>query len=121
SKVVSVADFTRFEDPPLCKTFFGFGDRQLAKHLGGPMTTDWNGHGSWIGGNIAAALDSIGQNGTAFGVDLVSLKISGWCGSAYDSTILQAFHYAGTHGIPVVSISFGGYLDRSDPAQDMIW
>src|SRR5437016_1879266 len=47
SKVVSVADFTRFEDPPLCKTFFGFGDRQLAKHLGGPMTTDWNGHGSW--------------------------------------------------------------------------
>ncbi len=120
-KVVSVADFTRTEQPNLCKAFFGTSDRQLARLYGGPIDTDWNGHGSWIGGNIAADLDGIGINGQAYNADLVSLKISGWCGSAYDSTILQAFHYAATHGIDVVSISFGGYLDRSDPEQDEIW
>ena len=43
-------------------------------------TTDWNGHGSWIGGNIAAALNGTGINGIAPKVDLVSLKISQWCG-----------------------------------------
>ncbi len=36
-------------------------------------------------------------------------------------TILDAFDYAADHGIDVVSISFGGYLDRSDPDQDAIY
>ncbi len=48
----------------------------------------------------------------------MALKISQWCGSAYDSEILAAFVYAADHGINIVSISFGGYLDRSDPDQD---
>ena len=88
---------------------------------GGPADTDWNGHGSWIGGNIAGALDGIGINGIAPSVGLVALKISEWCGSAYDSSILDAFQYAADNGIDVVSISFGGYLDRSDPDQDAIY
>ena len=48
----------------------------------------------------------------------MALKISQWCGSAYDSEILGAFLYAADHGINIVSISFGGYLDQSDPDQD---
>jgi subtilisin family serine protease len=131
-KVASVVDFTGEENPNICQTFFGnpftgapppggLSDADLANMLGGPATTDWNGHGSWIGGNIAGALDGQGINGIAPKVKLVSLKISGWCGSAYDSTILDAFLYAGNHNIDIVSISFGGYLDLTDPNQAIIW
>ena len=108
-----VIDFTATEDPPLCKTFFGTSDKELARKFGGPATTDWNGHGSWIGGNIAAVLNGTGINGIAPKVSLVALKISGWCGSAYDSTILSAFLTAADSQLDVVSISFGGYMDRS--------
>jgi len=129
-KVARVVDFTGEEDPPICATFFpnpfdpkapGIGDADLAKMFGGPEKTDWNGHGSWIGGNIAAALDGQGVNGIAPKVRLVSLKISGWCGSAYDSTIMDAFLWAGDHKLDVVSISFGGYLNLSDPDQAIVW
>jgi subtilisin family serine protease len=118
SKVTQVIDFTTLEDPPLCETFFGASDADLAARFGGPEKTDWNGHGSWTGGRIAAALNGIGINGIAPKVNLVALKISQWCGSAYDSTILSAFLEAATRGLDIVSISFGGYLDRSDPEQD---
>ncbi len=129
NQVESVVDFTTTENPPICASQPnpidpgkpGIGDPDLAKMFGGPVTTDWNGHGSWIGGNIAAALDGTGINGIAPGVKLVSLKISGWCGSAYDSTILDAFLYAGSHHIDVVSISFGGYLDLRQSDQAIIW
>jgi lantibiotic leader peptide-processing serine protease len=120
-QIDSIVDLTTTEDPPICKRFFGASDAQLAKQFGGPETTDWNGHGSWIGGNIAAALNGEGTNGIVPNVRLVGLKISQWCGSAYDSELLDAFVVAANNGIDVVNISFGGYLDRSDPAQDLIY
>jgi Subtilase family len=120
-KIDAIVDLTTTEDPPICKRFFGASDAQLAKQFGGPETTDWNGHGSWIGGNIAASLDGEGINGIVPEVRLVGLKISQWCGSAYDSELLDAFVIAANNGIDVVNISFGGYLDRSDPAQDLIY
>ena len=79
-KVTRVVDLTDLEDPPLCKSMFGVSDDDLAARYGGPAETDRYGHGSWIGGNIAAAL-----------------------------------------GVDVVNISFGGYLDRSDPEQELIY
>jgi lantibiotic leader peptide-processing serine protease len=123
SKVKRVIDFTVLEDPPICKTFFDppVSDADLAAQFGGPEKTDWNGHGSWIGGRIAAALNGTGINGIAPRVNLVALKISQWCGSAYDSTILAAFLTGANLGLDIVSISFGGYLDRSDPDQDAVY
>jgi lantibiotic leader peptide-processing serine protease len=121
NKVTQVIDLTQTENPPICKTYFGLSDDDLAAEFGGPATTDWNGHGSWIGGNIAAEANGTGINGIAPKVGLVSLKISQWCGSAYDSTILDALVVAANAGIDVVSISFGGYLDRADPDQDLIY
>ncbi len=122
SKVVHVEDFTTLEgSPTICQEYYGYSDADFAAMYGGPATTDWNGHGSWIGGNIAAALDGVGINGIAPKVNLVALKISQWCGYAYDSEILAAFSYAADHGIDVVSISFGGYLDRTDPDQNLIY
>lgn len=122
SQVADVVDFTVTEDPPICKTYYGFGDDILAFIFQAPSSTlDFNGHGSWIGGNIAAALDGSGINGIAPGVKLVALKISQWCGSAYDSTIINSFLYAADHGIDIVSISFGGYLDFRDSQQLLIY
>jgi len=117
NRIVGQADLTT----PLCKTIFGASDADFAAQFGGPPTTDWNGHGSWIGGNIGAALDGVGINGIAPKVSLFDLKISEWCGSAFDSSLIGAFQYAADHGIDIVSISFGGYLDRSDPDQDAIY
>ncbi len=118
-----VTDVVNLADPTLCPTYFSpaVTDADWAALYGGPADTDWNGHGSWIGGEIAGALDGVGINGIAPSVGLVALKISEWCGSAYDSTILEAFQYAADHGIDVVSISFGGYLDRTDPDQEAIY
>jgi subtilisin family serine protease len=122
SQVAGVTDFTGSEDPEICKTYFGgFDDADLSAAYGGPANGDWNGHGSWIGGNIAAAVNGTGINGIAPNVKLYALKISQWCGSAYDSEIIAAFLYAADHNIDVVSISFGGYLNRHDRGQNAIW
>ena len=114
NKVTDVIDFT----DSYCSDNFGASDADQAATYGGPATTDWNGHGTWIGGNIASALDGVGVNGIAPDVQLVALKIAQWCGSAWDSSILNSFYYAADHNIDVVSISFGGYMDRTDPDQD---
>ncbi len=124
SSVVHVEDFTADDRPSACKAFLGSSapsDKQLAGKFGGPVATDWNGHGSWIGGNIAAALNGTGTNGIAPKVGLVALKIAENCGYAYDSTIIGSFVWAAKHGVDIVSISFGGYLDRADPEQDAIY
>lgn len=34
----------------VCKTYYGADDADLAAEYGGPAMTDWNGHGTWIGG-----------------------------------------------------------------------
>jgi lantibiotic leader peptide-processing serine protease len=120
-KVKQVVDLTTLEDPPLCETLFGTSDQELAAQFDGPVETDWYGHGSWIGGNIAAALDGKGVNGIAPKVNLVSLKIAQWCGFAYATTEIASFIAAADLGVDVVNISFGGYLDRSDPEQELIY
>jgi subtilisin family serine protease len=121
SKVVKVIDFTGLEDPPVCKSVFGTSDDDLAAEFGGPPQTDWNGHGSWIGGNIAAALDGAGTDGIAPKVNLVALKISQWCGSTTDSTLLAAFVAGADLGLDVISISFGGYQDTSTPDGRLVY
>jgi lantibiotic leader peptide-processing serine protease len=120
-KVKAVVDFTGLEDPPICKTAFGVSDEDLAAEFGGPVTTDWNGHGSWIGGRIAAALNGTGINGIAPKVNLVALKISQWCGSANDDELLSAFVTAADMGLDVVNISFGGFQDISTPDGQAIY
>ncbi|HEX2157569.1 MAG TPA: S8 family serine peptidase [Actinomycetes bacterium] len=120
-RVKRVVDFTGMEDPPICESVFGISDEDLAAEFGGPVDTDWNGHGSWIGGRIAAALDGTGINGIAPKVNLVALKISEWCGSAYDETLLAAFLTAADLGIDIVNISFGGFTDVSTPEGQLIY
>src|SRR5215217_863402 len=120
-KVKRVIDFTGLEDPPVCETATGISDEDLAAEFGGPVDTDWNGHGSWIGGRIAAALNGTGINGIAPKVNLVALKISQWCGSTTDDTLLAAFVTAADLGLDVVNISFGGYTDVSTPQGALLY
>lgn len=123
--VAAVEDFTTTEDlgngESICKSLYGTDDADLANMLSVPRNLDFNGHGTWIGGNIAGLVNGNSINGTAPGVTLVSLKISQWCGSAFDSEIMAGFIWAAEHGIDVVSISFGGYLDLSDPFEKSIY
>jgi lantibiotic leader peptide-processing serine protease len=120
-KVKQVVDLTTLENPPLCKSMFGVSDQDLAAQFGAPAETDWYGHGSWIGGNIAAALDGKGVNGIAPKVNLVSLKIAQWCGYSYSTTEIASFVTAADLGVDVVNISFGGYADRSNPDDELIY
>jgi lantibiotic leader peptide-processing serine protease len=120
-KVKQVVDLTTLENPPLCKSLTGTSDQDLAARFDGPAETDWYGHGSWIGGNIAAALDGKGVNGIAPKVNLVSLKIAQWCGFSYSTTEIASFITAANLGLDVVNISFGGYADRSNPDGELIY
>jgi len=122
-KVDQVVDFTVNEQPNLCQSSFGLPtDAQLATAFGAPSANlDFNGHGTWIGGVIAAALDGQGINGIAPNVQLVALKVAQNCGSSYDCEILDALVYAANNGLDVVNISLSKYLDRTDPEQNLIY
>lgn len=102
-----------FRDPA-CFEATGFDDAWVAANIfGGAVKADndFNGHGSWIGGNIGAVMDRHGINGIAPNVKISSLKISDWCGSAYGSTIAAAMIWAADHDVDVVNLSFGGFGD----------
>lgn len=121
-KVDKVIDFTVNEQPNICSTVNHLPtDAQLAIAFGTTSDEDFNGHGTFIGGAIAASINVTGTNGIAPRVQLVSLKIAQNCGAAYDSTIIDGFIYAANNGIDLLNISFASYLDRSDPAQDLIY
>lgn len=122
-KLTGVVDLTHehWTGQSVCRRAYGISDGNLAWRHGGPPRGDWNGHGTWIGGNIAAAVNGTGMNGIAPGVNLVSLKISQWCGSAYDSSMLKSFIYAADNDIDIVSISFGGYVDRRVARHDRVY
>lgn len=122
NKVDHVLDFTVNEQPNICSSFFSLPtDPQLATAFGTKADEDFNGFGTWIGGNIAASMNITGTNGIAPHVQLVALKVSQNCGAAYDSTIIDAMIYAAQNGIDVLSLPVEAYLDRSDPAQNLIY
>ena len=97
-KVKQVVDFTAWRTRRICKTYFGVVTRTWPPSSAGRSTTDWNGHGSWIGGRIAAALDGQGINGIAPKVNLVALKISQWCGLGLRRPSSRRVHDRRRHG-----------------------
>jgi subtilisin family serine protease len=51
----------------------------------------------------------------------VSLKIAQWCGYSYSTTEIASFIKAADLGVDVVNISFGGYADRSNPDDEVLY
>ena len=76
---------------------------------GGTDTTDAAGHGTHVAGIIGANADNgIGVAGVAPDATVLPIKVFSGA-NAYESDIADGFAYAGSHGIPVVNASLGGY------------
>jgi subtilisin family serine protease len=74
--------------------------------------TDGTGHGTHVGGTIAAVRNEAGSEvgivGVASGAKLMALRALGDNGGGFDSDIAEAFRYAGAHGARIVNASLGG-------------
>ena len=84
-----------------------------------PTPTGLADHGTHVAGIIAAERDNtIGIVGVAPRAHVLPLRVIDNCGNGRTSWIIAAFDYAGDHGIPIVSASFGTdpWLDVSEKA-----
>jgi subtilisin family serine protease len=70
---------------------------------------DENDHGTHVTGTLAAAADNgIGIAGVAPGAKVLPVRALDSRGSGFDSTIAEAFDYAGDMGARIVNASLGG-------------
>jgi len=121
-KVVDAVDLTVTDGDSPCKVVTGLSDGDLPALYGvGTAASDWNGHGTFVAGLLAASSTDDTVRGVAPDVHLVDIKIAQWCGLADDSSILKAMLYAADHGVDVLNLSIGGYLDRSTPDGDALY
>jgi len=115
NQVASVVDMTLGSE---CDSLGLPTDAQLATAFGAPGSNlDFHGHGTFVAGTIAAALNKTGVNGIAPAIKLVSLKIAQNCGLAYDSTVIEAIMFAGDNFYDVLDLSFEDYLDLTNTDQ----
>jgi subtilisin family serine protease len=79
-------------------------------------TMDYEGHGSWCGGLVAAAVNDDPTTAKCIGIgpnlNLVNLKVMDATGSGWFSWIFEAVYYAVANDVDVISMSLGGYLPR---------
>jgi len=81
--------------------------------------SDTNGHGTFVAGEIAAALNNNqGIAGVGFSVDLLIAKIVRSDGTISPDAEARAIHWAVARGARVINMSFGGVRDPRDPSQD---
>ncbi len=70
-------------------------------------STDGNGHGTHVGGIVAAQVNSVGVVGTAPGVDLYSVKVLNSSGSGSVSSIIAGIDWAVDNNVHIISMSLG--------------
>jgi len=75
-----------------------------------PDPRDYNGHGSWCAGLVAAPIDGRGTVGIGPNLKIVSLKVLNATGSGYFSWLIQGVYYAVENGIDVITMSLGAYV-----------
>jgi subtilisin family serine protease len=77
---------------------------------------DYDGHGTWCGGLIAAAVNNDPNDWKCIGIgptlNLVNLKTMDVTGTGLFSWAFEAVYYAVANDIDVISMSFGGYVPR---------
>jgi subtilisin family serine protease len=80
---------------------------------------DTNGHGTFVAGEIAAALNNNqGIAGLGFPVELLIAKIVRSDGTISPDAEARAIRWAVDHDARVINMSFGGVRDPHDPSQD---
>lgn len=72
---------------------------------------DDNGHGSHVGGIIAAVNNSIGVVGVGHQIDLYAVKVLNSNGSGYVSDIIEGIQWSINNGIKVINMSLGTTSD----------
>ena len=81
--------------------------------------TDTNGHGTFVAGEIAAALNNgTGIAGVGFPVELLIAKIVRSDGTISPDAEARAIHWAVDHGARVINMSFGGLRDPHERSLD---
>jgi subtilisin family serine protease len=87
--------------------------------VGGTWRTDEEGHGTFVTGEIAAALDNgKGIAGIAFSAQLIIAKIAGADASISVRDEAAAIRWAVDHGAQVINLSIGGLRDPIDRSND---
>ena len=83
--------------------------------VGGSWQSDTNGHGTFVAGEIAAALNN-GQGiaGIAFPAKLLVAKVVRSDGTISPEAEARAIRWAVDHGARVINLSFGGVRDPLD-------
>ena len=90
---------------------------------GDPSPASWddkNGHGSWCQSAVGAPINGRGISGVAPRVTRVALKVLGDNGTGSFVAAAQALIYCGVHKFDVASMSFGSYLNRTNPDADAL-
>ena len=92
----------------------------LRSFVGGSAMTDEQGHGTFIAGEIAAAINNNeGIAGIAFPAQLIIAKIAGPEGTIDIADEAAAIRWAADRGAQVINLSIGGLRDPTDPQNDM--
>ena len=96
-----------FVDPELEMNFLNISDPEDYM-----PTMDYYGHGTHVAGIIAASGMVLG---VAPEVRIVNVKVLAADGTGYLSWIIQGIYYVAKEKFDIASMSFGGYLDLSNP------
>ena len=87
--------------------------------VGSSWQSDTNGHGTFVAGEIAAALNNEqGMAGIAFPAELLVAKVVRSDGTISPDAEARAIHWAVDHGARVINLSFGGMRDPADRSRD---
>jgi subtilisin family serine protease len=86
--------------------------------IGGSPLTDEQGHGTFIAGEIAAAIDGKGIVGIAPSAELIIAKIAGSEPSVSPNDEAAAIRWSVDHGARVINLSLGGTRDPLHSAND---
>ena len=81
-------------------------------------TMDYHGHGTYVAGIVAASGRVLG---VAPNVKIVNVKVISAEGYGYLSWIIRGLYYVAEERFNVASMSFGGYLDLSDPSHTVAY
>jgi subtilisin family serine protease len=76
------------------------------------------GHGTFVAGEIAAALDGHGIVGIAFSAELLIAKVVDEDGTVAPDVEAEAIRWAVDSGADVINLSIGGLRDPTDPERD---
>ena len=95
------------------------GKIDAARSFVGGDVNDHDGHGTFVAGVIAAALDNgVGIAGIAFPAHLVVAKVVGRDGTISPDAEAHAIRWAADEGARVINLSLGGVRDPRDLSRD---